>query len=130
MLGVLVTLLLYPPLPPADVFSPEFETRVAALRKSTAKPIVHVNEAWVEFIRRLPAESPGKQAYVGFLKDRYGYTIGRVNEAYAIDFSSFTDLTSFDFQSLNRSRPAVVADDREFLATIREVLDRLLAMKP
>jgi hypothetical protein len=45
-----------------------------------------------ELIRRLPDEAPGKQQYVEFLKETYGYNIDRLNAAYGLEASSFTDL--------------------------------------
>jgi hypothetical protein len=70
---------------------------------------------WVDAIRRLPEASPGKQQYVQFLKDEYGYQIDRLNAAYGLQCGSFTELLSMDYRSLDRGREAVVRDDAAFL---------------
>jgi hypothetical protein len=69
---------------------------------------------WVSAIRQSSSETPGKQMYVAYLKERYEYNIGRLNEAYGLEASAFTDLSESDFRTLDRKRPAVVEDDREF----------------
>ncbi len=69
---------------------------------------------WADYARRQPAESELRQNYVAFLKERYSYTIGRVNEAYGLEAASFTDLTAIDFRPLDRTRAAVADDDKEF----------------
>ncbi len=76
--------------------------------------------AWVDYHRRLGAQSPGKQAYIGFLKERYGYQIAQLREAYGIDVQSFTELESFDWRALDRTRAAVRADDEAFGLVIQE----------
>jgi hypothetical protein len=80
--------------------------------------------ALVSAIRRLGADHPARQQYVDFLKDRYAYNIGRVNEAYGIESPSFTDLASYDFSSLDRTRRTVVEDDRAFLGWLADALYR------
>ncbi len=65
---------------------------------------------------RRTSESASKQQYVGFLKEKYAYSIERVNDLYGLESTSFTDLLTDPFAKLDATRPAVVADDREFLA--------------
>ncbi len=60
-------------------------------------------------------ESASKQQYVAFLKERYSYSIERVNELYGLESTSFTDLLTDKFTNFDSSRPAVLADDRLFL---------------
>jgi hypothetical protein len=70
---------------------------------------------WVFAVRRLPEDAPAKQQYVQFLKDLYGYQIGRLNEAYGLEAGSFTELLSYDYRRLDTQRPAVRRDDEAFL---------------
>ena len=70
--------------------------------------------ARVTAIRR-SGESASKQHYVGFLKERYAYSIERVNELYALESTSFTDLLTDRFLNLDETRATVAADDRDFL---------------
>jgi len=70
---------------------------------------------WVLAIRKMGEETPGKQQYVQYLKDLYGYNIGRLNEAYGLDAGSFTELLSYDYRRLDLQRPAVRRDDDAFL---------------
>ena len=72
--------------------------------------------ARVTAIRKLSAESAGKQQYVGFLKERYAYSIERVNQIYGLASTSFSDLLIESFAQLDLARPEVAADDRQFLA--------------
>ena len=71
--------------------------------------------ARVTAMRKLSGESAGKQQYVGFLKERYGYSIERVNQIYGLESTSFSDLLIESFAQLDVSKPAVAADDRQFL---------------
>jgi len=73
-------------------------------------------------LRRLPDEAPGKQQYVEFLKETYGYNIDRLNAAYGLSASSFTDLYSLDYRSLDTTRPSVRQDDLAFLKSLNDVL--------
>lgn len=73
---------------------------------------------WVYAVRGMREETPAKQQYVQFLKDRYGYNIGRLNEAYGLDAGSFTELLTYDYRRLDPQRPAVRRDDEAFLKTL------------
>jgi hypothetical protein len=77
---------------------------------------------------RRSGESASKQHYVGFLKERYAYSIERVNELYGIESTSFTDLLTDNFAELDSSRPAVVADDGDFLAELAGRLAESVAL--
>ena len=114
-------------LSPADIFSEAVQTRVRTQVRQACQAVdtAAIGREWVDFIRALDSESDGKQAYVGFLKERYEYNIARLNEAYGLDAQSFTELTSLNFKSLDRTRKAVVEDDGVFLASIREVVGRI-----
>lgn len=70
----------------------------------------------------LNSASDGKQFYIGWLKDRYGYNIAKINEAYGMEMTSFSDLSESDFKKVDRTRKAVAADDRLFLTDLEEML--------
>ncbi|MBI2687751.1 MAG: hypothetical protein HYX27_15680 [Acidobacteria bacterium] len=79
---------------------------------------------WVHAVRRMAASAPGKEQYVQFLKDQYGYNIGPLNEAYGIEAGSFTELLTYDYRRLDTQRPAVRRDDEAFLKIlVAAVLD-------
>ncbi len=66
----------------------------------------------------------GKQFYIAWLKDRYGYNIVKINEAYGLEMTSFSDLSESDFRQVDRKRKAVAEDDRLFLADLESMLKR------
>ena len=70
----------------------------------------------------LPSGSEGKQFYIAWLKDRYGYNIARLNEAYGTEATSFSDLSENDFSKVDRRRAAVAADDKLFLSDLEVML--------
>jgi hypothetical protein len=72
----------------------------------------------------LPSSTDGKQFYIAWLKDRYAYNIARLNEAYGLEATSFTDLTENDFRQVDRKRPAVAEDDRLFLADLAATIQQ------
>lgn len=86
----------------------------------------------VELVMGQPAGAPqlatqasatdGKQFYIAWLKDRYGYQIAKINEAYGLEMTSFSDLSESDFQNVDRKRKAVAEDDRLFLADLEVTL--------
>jgi hypothetical protein len=129
LLIVAALVIALPPLPDAD---PHAATTMAAWAKEARAALR--NEATVEYtwtgataahlelIRRLPDEGPGKQQYVEFLKETYGYNIDRLNAAYGLQASSFTDLYSLDYRELDRGREAVRRDDAAFLNALNETL--------
>lgn len=66
-------------------------------------------------IRRLNGDSAAKQQYIGYLKERYAYSIERVNQIYGLESTSFSDLLTESFDKLDPSNPAIAADDHQFL---------------
>jgi hypothetical protein len=72
----------------------------------------------------LPSSTDGKQFYIAWLKDRYAYNIARLNTAYGLEATSFTDLTESDFSKVDRKRPAVAEDDRLFLAELAAIIQQ------
>lgn len=79
-------------------------------------------------LRQLPAESAGKQQYVGFLKERYAYSIERVNAIYGLESTSFSDLLNESFAQLPTNQTAAAADDRQFLSDTATRLAETLAL--
>lgn len=73
---------------------------------------------WVHAVRKMREEAPAKQQYVQFLKELYGYNIGRLNEAYGLEAGSFTELLTYDYRRLDPQRPAVRRDDEAFLKSL------------
>lgn len=65
-------------------------------------------------LRALTSSHDWKQFYVNWLKVRYAYNIGKLNAAYGLESTSFTDLTESDFKALDTNREAVQKDDKDF----------------
>ncbi len=114
-------------LSPVDLFSEAVQASIRAKVQEACEVVdtAAMGREWVDFARGLDSEADGKQAYVGFLKERYEYNIGRLNEAYGLDAQSFTELTSMNFKSLDRARKAVVEDDAQMLGMLREIVVRV-----
>ncbi len=96
------------------------EASCAALSKS---PETHLELIWggevsAASLATQPSASDSKQFYIAWLKDRYDYNIARLNAAYGLESTSFSDLAESDFRQLDRSRPAVRKDDAAFLEQI------------
>lgn len=80
-------------------------------------------------IGAMPAASEGKQFYIGWLKDRYGYQISKLNAAYGLESTSFSDLESMDFKQVDRRRQAVVEDDQRFLNDLKAMFEQKMKQK-
>jgi hypothetical protein len=118
-----------PPLPMADPCAEATIKTWANLARARLRNEANAEYAWggagpahLGLMRRLPDEAPGKQQYVEFLKETYGYNIDRLNAAYGLSASSFTDLYSLDYRSLDTTRRSVRQDDLAFLKSVNEVL--------
>lgn len=118
-----------PPLPSVDPHASATMAVWAKAARAVLRNEPKVEYTWtgatvahLELIRGLPDEAPGKQQYVEFLKEAYGYNIDRLNSAYGLQASSFTDLYSLDYRALDRSREAVRRDDAAFLRGLNETL--------
>jgi hypothetical protein len=129
LLIVAALVIALPPLPAEDPYAattmPEWAKAAKAFLRNEATAEytwTGATEAHLELIRRLPDEAPGKQQYVEFLKETYGYNIDRLNAAYGLQASSFTDLYSLDYRALDRGREAVRRDDAAFLRALNEML--------
>ena len=98
-----------------DPFDPAFlsQKKVSAGEEIEFRPAPARD--WVRAVRQWTEEAPGKQQYVQFLKDLYGYNIARFNEAYGLEAGSFTELLTYDYRRLDAQRPAVRRDDEAFL---------------
>lgn len=73
----------------------------------------------VRAIRGLVGGEDGKEIYVHFLKERYGYNIARVNEVYGREATSFTELLTDSFRDVDERRGKVVEDDAAFGEVLR-----------
>lgn len=132
-----------------DIFDPEFQrTTREKIRSYCAVTAGHPNligyywsdtprwdidlarrlrgDDWVSALRRLPAASAGKRAYVDFLRERYRDNPGQYSAAYAHSIASFDDLLVFDFREFDRSNPAGRADDEMFLGRIARELYQVI----
>jgi hypothetical protein len=132
-----------------DVFDPGFQrTTRETIQKYCAATAAHPNligyywsdtprwdidlarrlrgDDWVSALRRRPAASAGKQAYVQFLRERYGNDPGRYAAAYRHAIATFDDLLVFDFREFDRSNPAGRADDELFLGRIARELYQVI----
>jgi hypothetical protein len=96
--------------------TPRWDTAMARRRRG---------DDWVSALRRLPATAPGKQAYVAFIRERYGNEPARFTAAYGHAIASFDDLLLYDFREFDRGNAAGVADDRAFLGLIARELYRV-----
>jgi len=72
---------------------------------------------FVSFVRGLRRGAPGRVRYQSFLRERHP-SIDALNTAYGTTFASFQETANADWSALDRDRPAVFADDREFLRLI------------
>lgn len=72
---------------------------------------------FVSFMRSLPAGAPGRERYTAFLRARHR-ELSHLNAGYGTTFVSFDELARADWSRFDRERPAVFADDREFLRLI------------
>ena len=129
LLALAALIIQLPPLPLADPYAEATFKTWAILARARLRNEANVEYTWsgagpahLGLIRRLPDEAPGKQQYVEFLKETYGYNIDRLNAAYGLSASSFTDLYSLDYRSLDTTRPSVRRDDLAFLSSLNEVL--------
>ncbi len=73
---------------------------------------------WVSAIRELPFESPGRQRYNRFLKQRYARDLPDLNTIYGLSLSHLDDLDETDLSQVAIGRHIVQEDDARFLALI------------
>lgn len=74
------------------------------------------NTRRMEYFRKLPSSSPGKQRYIAYLRNIYK-DIASLNKAYHTNFQSFNSI-----DSLNPENENVIKDDDVFLAIIADTL--------
>ncbi|MEM9883062.1 MAG: hypothetical protein AAF800_09120 [Planctomycetota bacterium] len=133
-----------------DVFDPTFQTHVRNKVRETCEkhrhrknligyfwtdtPRWHLDTArgerasdWVTATRRLGPDTPGKRAYVDFLRETYAGDFAALARGYRLDFQSFDDLLAYDFAYQELTWPAVRRDDQAFLARTAEELYRVTA---
>jgi hypothetical protein len=108
---------------------PRIETacKAIAARDGEGLELEWGEETGAAALARLASATDGKQFYVSWLKDRYGYNIARLNEAYGLDSTSFSDLAESDFRQVDRSRAAVREDDRLFLEYLATTVQQKVA---
>ena len=110
---------------------PRIEKACADVKKNSAAglQLEWGGDAGAGALRRLSSDSDGKQFYIAWLKDRYGYNVARVNQAYALESTSFSDLAESSFEKLDLTRVAVREDDAAFLvyleATLKQRIDEM-----
>lgn len=90
--------------------TPRWDLRIARERRGTD---------WVSFIRGLPADHPGKRAYVAFLAQRYP-DFDDFIYAYRMPVNDIDELFDQDFRALELTHPKIAEDDELFLTEIAE----------
>lgn len=75
---------------------------------------------WVTFFRNLPADAPGKQRYLSFLRDRAGGDLAKFTKLYRVDADSWDAASKADFSKVDATNPAVRAEDEIFLGIVAE----------
>lgn len=108
-----------------------FEAACPALRQSSATEIElrWGGDVSAATLALQPSSSDTKQFYIAWLKDRYAYNISKLNAAYGLEATSFSDLAESDFRRIDRARPAVRRDDAALLADLESLtLDRVRAL--
>jgi hypothetical protein len=77
---------------------------------------------WVTAMRCLPADAPGRQAYMAWLKERFAANISRVCSAYSVPRAACAATATWEHLDLcpykNTATPAMMADDDAFMPTI------------
>jgi len=124
---------------PARVLEIDFLEGLELRLRSACKATVDRNAEGLELewggktgateLARLSSAAEGKQFYVSWLKDRYSYNIARLNEAYGIESTSFSDLAESDFRNVDRTRVAVREDDRLFLEYLASTMQQKVLEK-
>ena len=129
LLALAALIIQLPPLPLADPYSEATWKAWTVLARARLRNEANAEYTWsgagpahLALIRRLPDHAPGKQQYVEFLKETYGYNIDRLNAAYGLSASSFTELYSLDYRSLDITRTGVRQDDTTFLTRLNDLL--------
>jgi hypothetical protein len=115
-------------LPEAEAVRAQMKGVCAVLREKKA---AGVELEWGQgpTARRLGAmagETAGKQYDVAWLKDRYGYQIAKLNAAYGLEATSFSELLERDLGRVDRVREAVRRDDEDFLRDVREGVEAVV----
>ncbi len=72
---------------------------------------------WVTFHRQLPPAAAGRQAYHGFLRERYG-EVARLNQVYGTAFAAWEDCAGAEWSALGIAAEVTAADDEAFLVRI------------
>ena len=117
---------------PADVLGYYFEDQAlwdVALARMGPPPAAGDATDWVAAMRVLPARAAGKAAYATWLQQRYERAAGNATAALAVAravygfppaVTSWADVRGWDFDGLNATDTAVLADDDVFLGVVAE----------
>jgi len=73
---------------------------------------------WVTFFRNLPADAPGKQRYLSFLRERAGGELAKFTALYKVDAASWDAVAKADFSKVDATNAAVRAEDEAFLGIV------------
>lgn len=91
--------------------TPEWHVERARARGHTDYPA---------FIKQLGKSSPGKAAYLQFLKDTYSNDLAKLNAAYGTRFASFDEILAHPFVKPSQAGSREFADDLAFEGHIAE----------
>jgi len=69
----------------------------------------------------MPADAPGKQAFVDFLFQDLGYTVQTLNAAWGTSFSSTDEVAALDAIEDDGQHPEIAADKAAFVGKVAEV---------
>jgi hypothetical protein len=77
--------------------------------------------SYVDFVRNLPSNAPGKKEYMNFIRKIYNNELPSFNKEYSLNLSSFEDILLADLSGISPNKNARIAtDDEAFLAILAE----------
>ena len=85
----------------------------------------HRGTNWLIFYQELPAQAPGKEVYINFLKKSYNNDLASFKSEYSIEASSWEEVKAASFENIDKQKDKVQADDNEFLRLIARELYRV-----
>lgn len=107
---------------PADIAA--WQETVTAFAKKNPAPgylLAPLPKQVMEKILAQPSTQWGKRQWVEFLKERYGYSVERVNEAYGMEAASFSDVLIANWRLAKRN----AQEEEEFLRALEKDLLRV-----
>jgi hypothetical protein len=75
---------------------------------------------WVTEIRNMALSTPGKKAYLMFLRKQYENNTETLKEYYRLSDGDLNDLENYDFSKLFLGHPMIMEGDQRFMAEIAE----------